>query len=193
MPRKRDRFVPLGDVAGAVELPGGRARTHRAAAPAPLRHFTRLDQVTQLVGASEADAELGFIARLLALCSLPRTNPGHRHQYKRVNGPYTLVMLAGADNKLPYGNIPRLLLAWVTTEAVRVPRQLLLPLSVNYFCRLRGAGVDIEEDDAGAACGRRLRRPKRGGKRATVMVHLDTTGCARFPRRWRDAPARPAR
>ena len=75
MPRKRDGFVPLGDVAGAVELPGGRILTHRAAAPPALHHFTRLDQVTQLVDASEADAELGFMARLLALCSLPRTNP----------------------------------------------------------------------------------------------------------------------
>ena len=28
----------------------------------------------QLVGASEADADVGFMARLLALCSLPRRN-----------------------------------------------------------------------------------------------------------------------
>ena len=41
------------------------------------------------------------MARLLALCSLPRSNPGDRLQYKRVNGPYTLYMLAGGGNKLP--------------------------------------------------------------------------------------------
>ena len=52
------------------------------------RHFTRADQVNQLVTASEADPDLGFIARMMALCSLPRTNPGDRLQYKRVNGPY---------------------------------------------------------------------------------------------------------
>ena len=68
-----------------------------------LHHFTQLDQVTQLVNASEADAELGFMARLLALCSLPRSNPWDRHEFKRVNGPYTLHMLAGGGNKLPYG------------------------------------------------------------------------------------------
>ena len=39
------------------------------------RHFTQLDQVTQLVAARDADPELGFMARLLALCSLPRTDP----------------------------------------------------------------------------------------------------------------------
>ena len=57
MPRKRDGFIPLGDVAEAVELPGGHALASRAVAPQALHHFTRLDQVTQLVGASEADPE----------------------------------------------------------------------------------------------------------------------------------------
>ena len=54
------------------------------------RHFTQLDQVMQLVAARDADPDLGFMARLLALCSLPRTNPGDQHEFKRVNGPYTL-------------------------------------------------------------------------------------------------------
>ena len=137
MPHKRDGFVPLSDVAEAVELSGDRALTHRAAPAA--RSFTRLDQVTQLVHASEADPELGFMARLLALCSLPRTNPGNRLRYKRVNGPYTLVMNAGDVYKLPYGNLPRLLLAWVTTEAVRTrSRVLVLDDSLSAFMRKLG-------------------------------------------------------
>ena len=86
-PSKRDGFVPLGDVAEAVELSGDRALARRADTPPARRHFTRLDQVTQLVHASEADAELGYMARLLALCSLPRTSPGNRLQYVRRNGP----------------------------------------------------------------------------------------------------------
>ena len=94
MPRTRDGFVPLGDVSQAVALPGDRALTHRADASPARRPFTRLDQVTQLVQASEADPEGGFMARLLALCSLPRTNPGNRLQYVRRNGPYTLYMNA---------------------------------------------------------------------------------------------------
>ena len=88
--------------------------------------------MNQLVSASEADPDLGFMARLLALCSLPRTNPGNRLQYKRVNGPYKLVMVAGADNKLPYGNFPRLLLAWLCTEVVRTQsRELILGKSLS--------------------------------------------------------------
>ena len=66
MPRKRDGFVPLGDVVAGVELPDGRTLT--PAAPGARHHFTRLDQIDQLVDASEADADLGFMARLLARC-----------------------------------------------------------------------------------------------------------------------------
>ena len=90
--------------------------------PQARHHFTQADQVNQLVTASEADPDLGFMARMMALCSLPRTNPGNRHQYKRTNGPYKLVMVAGADNKLPFGNLPRLLIAWLCTEAVPDPK-----------------------------------------------------------------------
>ena len=139
MPRKRDGFVPLGDVAEAVALPGDRALAHRVAAPPARHHFTRFDQITQLVNASEADPELGFMARLLALCSLPRTNPGNRLLYKRVNGPYRLYMQAGPENKLPFGNLPRLLLAYITTEAVRTQsRVLVLEDSLSAFMRKLG-------------------------------------------------------
>ena len=135
MKRKRE----LGDVAEAVTLPGDRALASRADTPPARRHFTRLDQVAQLVGVSEADPELGYIARLLALCSLPRTNPGNRLQYVRRNGPYTLVMSCASTAKLPYGPLPRLLLAWVSTEAVRTQsRVLVLEDSFSAFMRRLG-------------------------------------------------------
>ena len=69
------------------------------------------------------------MARLLALCSLPRTNPGNRLQYIRRNGPYTLVheLPRVAQRSCPSVHLPRLLLAWVTTEAVRTQsRELVL-------------------------------------------------------------------
>ena len=131
MQRQRGELVPIGDALS--DLPGP-VQALRKSPPQALHHFTRFDQVNQLVGASEADPDLGFMARMMALCSLPRTNPGNRHQYKRVNGPYKLVMIAGADNKLPYGNLPRLLVAWVCTEAVRTQsRELVLGSSLSEF------------------------------------------------------------
>ena len=133
MQRQRDELVPIGEVVADLDGP---VKAIREASPQARHHFTQADQVNQLVGASEADPDLGFMARLLALCSLPRTNPGTRHQYKRANGPYKLVMVAGADNKLPYGNLPRLLLAWLCTEAVRTQsRELVLGRSLSEFMR----------------------------------------------------------
>ena len=92
--------------------------------------------MNQLVGASEADPDLGFIARMMVLCSLPRTNPGNRHRYVRRNGPYTLIMYSSGEHKLPFGNLPRLILAWVCTEAVRTQsRELVLGRSLSEFMR----------------------------------------------------------
>ena len=111
----------------------------RESSPQAQHHFTQADQVNQLVAASEADPDLGFMARLMALCSLPRTNPGNRLQYVRRNGPYTLGMTAGVNNKLPFGNFPRLLLAWVCTEAVRTQsRVLILGSSLAKFMKTLG-------------------------------------------------------
>ena len=114
MQRKRGELVPIGEVFSDL---GGPVKAIREASPQARHHFTQADQVNQLVGASEAEADLGFMARMLVLCSLPRTNPGNRLQYKRANGPYTLYMTATAGNKLPFGNIPRLLMAWLTDLA----------------------------------------------------------------------------
>ena len=147
---KRNGLVPIGEGFGNL---AGPVKAIREASPQALHHFTQADQVDQLVSASETDADLGFMARLLALCSLPRTNPGDRHQYKRVNGPYRLVMVAGADNKLPFGNIPRLLMAWVSTEAVRTQsRELVLGKSLYEFMRTLGM-----EDRSGSPRGDRTR------------------------------------
>ena len=144
MVRKRDGLVPIGEVFGGLDGP---VKAIREASPQAIHHFTQVDQVNQLVEASEADPDMGFMARLLALCSLPRTNPGNRLQYVRRNGPYALVMSAGGLNKLPFGNIPRLLLAWVSTEAVRTrSRELVLGSSLAEFMRK----LDISGDSGGS-------------------------------------------
>ena len=137
MQRKRDGLGSIGEVfSGPSRL---LKKALRSASPQPRHHFNLADQVNQLVGASEADPDMGFMARMLALCSLPRTNPGNRLQYKRVNGPFTLVMFTSGETKLPYGNLPRLLLAWTCTEAVRTQsRELVLGNSVSEFMRTLG-------------------------------------------------------
>ena len=85
MQRQRGSLVPVAEV---VSGSNGPVKAIRDASPQARHHFTQADQVNQLVSASEADPDLGFMARMMALCSLPRTNPGDRKEYKRGNGPY---------------------------------------------------------------------------------------------------------
>ena len=133
MQRKRDGLVSIGDA--LADLPGP-VQAIRDDSPQARHSFTVADQVNQLVSAREADPDRGFMARVMALCSLPRSNPGNWKEYKRVNGPFTLYIIAGGGNKLPFGNLPRLLLAWVCTEAVRTQsRILILGDSVSEFMR----------------------------------------------------------
>ena len=84
MQRNRGELVPIGEVFGGLDGP---VKAIREASPQALHHFTRTDQVDQLVGASEADPDLGFMGRTMALCSLPRTNPGSRHQVQARQRP----------------------------------------------------------------------------------------------------------
>ena len=132
---KRDGLVPVAEAID--DLPGPVAALRR---DPPAQHsFTVADQVNELVTASEADPDRGFMARTMALCSLPRSNPGNRTQYKRANGPYTLVMSAAGINKLPFGNLPRLILAWICTEVVKTrSREVVLGKSLADFMRSLG-------------------------------------------------------
>ena len=77
---------------------------------------------------------------MMALCSLPRTNPGDRIQYKRRQRSLHALHDGGRGGcKLPFGNFPRLLLAWVSTEAVRTQsRVLVLGDSLSGFMRALG-------------------------------------------------------
>ena len=123
MSRKRDGLVPIGDaISGLDDVP---VLAIHAASPQARHSFAVADQVDRLVRASEADPDRGVIARIMALCSLPRSNPGNRHQYKRVNGPFRLYMQAGPGTKLPFGNLPRLILAWLYTEVVKTGNGVL--------------------------------------------------------------------
>ena len=85
MQRQRGELVPIAEAFSDLSGP---VAALQPASPAR-HHFTLADQVNQLVSASEATPDRGFLGRTMALCSLPRSNPGNRLQYKRVNGPYT--------------------------------------------------------------------------------------------------------
>ena len=82
--------------------------------------------------AREADA-LGFMARVLVQATLPHSAQVG-NEFTRSNGHLTVSILAPSEIGLPYGSYPRLLLAWLTTEAVRTKsRELVLGPSLSAF------------------------------------------------------------
>ena len=78
---------------------------------------------------------LGFMARALVQATLPHKRVTG-NEFTRRNGAFTLNLLAPSAIGLPYGTVPRLLLAWLTTEAVRTKsRDLVLGDSLSSFMR----------------------------------------------------------
>ena len=61
---------------------------------------------------------VGFMARVLTQATMPH-KAYINNEFTRHNGYLTLTMWSPRDIGLPYGSIPRLLLSWITTEAVR--------------------------------------------------------------------------
>lgn len=100
----------------------------------------------------QTHADIGYLARVFAQTSLPYKNPGDLALWQRHNGGLTLsvqpgpptITIDGTVRPLgyPFGTIPRLLLAWLSTEAVR-RKEPVVPLgeSLSDFCRQLDLGV----------------------------------------------------
>ena len=116
----------------------------RDASPQARHHFTQADQVNQLVSASEADPDLGFMARLMALCSLPRTNPGNRQRYVRTQRPVHARDDRRDQQQAPLRQSPRCCWPGCATEAVRTqkPRAGSRFASLSEFMRTLGIYSD---------------------------------------------------
>ena len=86
--------------------------------------------------AKEAGA-LGYMARVLVQATMPhKSTPGP--EFRRSNGAFTLTILSPSDVGLPYGTYPRLLLAWLTSEAVKTksPELMLGPTLSGFMDEL---------------------------------------------------------
>jgi len=97
---------------------------------------------------------LGFMPRILVLTTLPHRRP-ESHRFGRVNGRHSLRLSAARRVGLPYGSYPRLLLAYLTTEAVRTknpkidlgatPNDLARKLGLSTISGPRGTAQRLEE------------------------------------------------
>ncbi len=97
--------------------------------------------------AKEAGA-LGFMARSLIQATMPHRNPGAVEVWGRRNGDFSLVMQPGyildRDNNpqnigLPYGTKPRLIMAFLVSEAVKTgDKKIILGKSLSEFMQKIG-------------------------------------------------------
>ena len=117
----------LGVVQAAPDLPSAAQRE-------------LIEQGVSIFQETPSAQDAAFIARELVLASLPHSNPGDRPVWMRRNGDVTLAIQPGINLETgrsfgyPYGIIPRLLLFWMTTEAIRrKSRRLELGSSLNGF------------------------------------------------------------
>lgn len=83
--------------------------------------------------AAKEAGKLGFMARALVQATLPHSKI-EGNEFERSNGVFNLSMLAPSSIGLPYGNIPRLLVSWLTTEAVKTrSREIVLGETLSHF------------------------------------------------------------
>jgi Plasmid encoded RepA protein len=99
------------------------------------RQSHRISSAAEAISAQSAigSGALGFMAKSLVQTTLPhRAHPGAR--YVRTDGNLTLSITDVGGAGLPYGSYPRLILIWMTTEAVRAAsRELELGRSLSSF------------------------------------------------------------
>ena len=113
-------------------------------------------EVVQSLESSDAlsAGALGFMPRIFVLTTLPHSKPTV-NRFERVNGRHTLRISTPRRVGLPYGSYARLLLAYLTTEAVRTkspeiqigatPNDLARKLGLSVISGPRGTAQRLEE------------------------------------------------
>ena len=149
--------MPVGDILGTLFSAPELARSPKASTSDGAADGTRpsikpkknakLEKAAATIAARPDATEAAYLARELVQCTLPHRNPGDVALWVRRNGNFALGLQPGADLKnggtlgLPYGSIPRLILLWIVTEAVRTKsRHIKLGGTLNDF--LREIGLD---------------------------------------------------
>lgn len=152
---KRSFFAPKQS---ALEL----GRRHKSAEAMRLE-FAATAVAVRDRDAAEADT-IGYQAVMLVQATLPHS-PSKARKYTRTTPWCTVSIQGDEDLGLPYGPYPRLILAFLTTEAVR------------------NRSPVVELGDSLAAFLEKIDKVSRGGSRGTidrVRLHLQRLACAGF-------------
>lgn len=107
----------------------------------------RLNEIIKTSFALEYDdakeaGMVGYMARCLVQATMPHTDPKVSY-FERTNGLMTLSIMGKPHIGVPYGSVPRTLLAWICTEAVRTKDPVLhLGRSQSEFLQKLGMHTD---------------------------------------------------
>ena len=175
--------------AGEILAQSPQLKRQVRAAASLTRSQEKLLDAAQVILMNPGDTEAAFMARELVQCTLPHTNPGKVEIWERCNGNLTLSVRPGWDTEkkcvigFPYGTIPRLLLFWLTTEAVRTKRRRLeLGHSLSSF--MREVGLDPNTGGGKRSDARRLQDQMRRLFQATIGFHQTMEEAHRHGERW---------
>jgi hypothetical protein len=153
----KDRAIAVAELRARVE-----ANTERGKLTAAQRKL--LDQSAAIFGEPATRQDAAYLPRELVQVTLPHKNPGNIPVWRRTNGNLTIGIEPGADyntgksHGYPYGTIPRLLLFWVTTEAIQTKsRRLELGNSLSGFMAELGLNSSNGGTGAKRSDARRLR------------------------------------
>ncbi len=118
----------------------GASQFHPTAVEHPRPHARLISQALLLDQEDAYSAgTVGFLARALVQATMPHSDP-KTNEFVRHNGHYSLSIMAPAGVGLPYGRYPRLVLAYLNTEAVKQKtRHIALDHHFSHFC----AGLGI--------------------------------------------------
>lgn len=154
-------------------------------------HKQIIDAGAEIMLDAPSDEDKAFMARQLVQATLPHKNPGDVQVWTRTNGNLTLVIQPGWNTKTnksfgyPYGTIPRLLLFWMTTEAVqKKSHRLELGDSLAGFMEEVGLSANTGGGKRGDAA--RLKDQMTRLLRATISFQQDIEAGGREGLRYRD-------
>ena len=162
---------------GDIPLMKRLAREAKAAVITPAKQ--KLLDAAVSIRQDPNDAEAAFMARQLVQCTLPHTDPGKVEAWERRNGNLTLVIRPGWDSEnksafgYPYGSIPRLLLFWMNTEAVKT-KSRRLELGHNLSDFMRAVGLDPNTGGGVRSDARRLRNQMERLFRAIISFQVSS-------------------
>jgi hypothetical protein len=139
-----------------------------------------LDAAADIAQTATPAADIAYMARELVQCTLPHRDPGDVACWRRTNGHLTLSITSHFG--YPFGSYPRVLLFWLTRQAIRTGRRTLI-LGESYNAFLRDLGMSTNGGPRGAATGVTHQARRLFGSSITFAV-----GPAPASSRWMNMP-----